>query len=561
MAKNKYLLLGSSLGVLVLLIIAAVQENLLREWRRLQAQMRADEGPIKVQLRQIVNPGLRISDRCVSCHVGMAPGEQSLAGAAVARAHKPVVHDPADYGCTVCHGGQGQATEKADAHGNVHFWPEPMIPARFSYAGCGACHVAIRVPNQPHLALARVAFERLDCLACHPLDGRGGLLRPGGGGMEGPDLSRAGISGYDADWYAKHLRKSAAVSGGPWKTSFAPISESDRELLAVFLATRMAAAPLIEAKAAFHSHGCLGCHKVSGVGGDEGPDLSRAGEKDPGQLDFAEVPGKPTLENWLAEHFRAPGALVPGSQMPPVKAAEEDIRLLTMYVLSLRRRDLPGTFLPKDRLRVTRLGEREFQPEGATIFGAFCVGCHGTEGQGKRAPGMQPFPAIANPDFLSLAPDDFLAQTIRKGRPGRRMPAWGEKDGGLRPSEVAQVVSYLRRMGGVEVRPESTPPRWITAEAAPGKRLFAAACSGCHGARGEGGEGPALNNKVLLSAATDTYLVQTIARGRRGTAMEGFLNPSPARRTLSAAEIESVVAFIRLWSAGVPPAPGPPATP
>jgi mono/diheme cytochrome c family protein len=147
-----------------------------------------------------------------------------------------------------------------------------------------------------------------------------------------------------------------------------------------------------------------------------------------------------------------------------------------------------------------------------------------------------------------LAPDDFLAQTIRKGRPGRRMPAWGEKDGGLRPGEVAQVVSYLRRLGGVEARPESTPPRWITAEAAPGKRLFAASCAGCHGARGEGGEGPALNNKVLLSAATDTYLVQTISRGRRGTAMEGFLNPSPARRTLSAAEIESVVAFIRLWS-------------
>jgi hypothetical protein len=154
----------------------------------------------------------------------------------VAKAHKPVVHDPADYGCTVCHGGQGQATEKADAHGNVHFWPEPMIPARFSYAGCGACHVPIRVPSQPHLALARGAFERLDCLACHPLDGRGGLLRPGGGGMEGPDLSRAGISGYDADWYAKHLRKSAQALCGPWKTSFAPIGESDRDLLAVFLA-------------------------------------------------------------------------------------------------------------------------------------------------------------------------------------------------------------------------------------------------------------------------------------------------------------------------------------
>jgi mono/diheme cytochrome c family protein len=77
--------------------------------------------------------------------------------------------------------------------------------------------------------------------------------------------------------------------------------------------------------------------------------------------------------------------------------------------------------------------------------------------------------------------------------------------------------------------------------------LFASACSGCHGARGEGGEAPALNNQVLLASATDTFLIETIGRGRRGTVMSGFLDPSYARRTLSSAEIESVVAFIRTW--------------
>jgi mono/diheme cytochrome c family protein len=85
-----------------------------------------------------------------------------------------------------------------------------------------------------------------------------------------------------------------------------------------------------------------------------------------------------------------------------------------------------------------------------------------------------------------------------------------------------------------------------------GKKQYASSCAGCHGARGEGGEGPALNNQVLLAAATDTYLVETIARGRRGTAMEGFLTPSVVRPALTRAEIEAIVSFIRSWERGKP---------
>ena len=190
MRNNKYLLLFSSLGVLLLLIAAAVDENAWKPWRVLQASARNGDASIPVHLRQITNANLRVADRCVSCHVSMAPGEKAVTGAAILVPHKPVVHDPAEYGCTVCHGGQGSATEKADAHGTVHFWPEPMIPARFAEAGCGTCHNALGIPNRDAFEKARLAFERLDCRACHRVDNRGGTIRPGGGGMEGPDLSR-----------------------------------------------------------------------------------------------------------------------------------------------------------------------------------------------------------------------------------------------------------------------------------------------------------------------------------------------------------------------------------
>ncbi len=83
MKKNKYLLLGASFGVLLVLIFAAGQEHLFREWRRIQWSGRSDGGSIRVQLRQVVNPGLQVSDRCVSCHVSMGPGEQGVRGGKV----------------------------------------------------------------------------------------------------------------------------------------------------------------------------------------------------------------------------------------------------------------------------------------------------------------------------------------------------------------------------------------------------------------------------------------------------------------------------------------------
>lgn len=544
MRKNKLLLLSSSLGVLLLLIVAAVQENWLKPWREVQAAGRLDEAPIDVQLRQITNERLGVADRCVSCHVSMAPGEQAVKGAALFKPHPRVVHDPAEWGCTKCHGGQGSATEKDDAHGSVHFWPAPMIPIRFAQAGCGTCHSTPGVPGRAVFVEARSAFERLDCYACHRIDGRGGTIRPDGGGMEGPDLSRAAISGYDEAWHEKHIGKSEKAAAGPWRNSFAKVDDADLTRLRVFLATRVASPALIEAKATFFSFGCLGCHRVSGVGGDEGPDLTRAGEKDPGQADFSNVAEGHQLDRWIAEHFRSPVAVTANSQMPPVSASEREIDQLTMFVLSLRRGDLPGAYTPADRIKVARFGQREFSTDAATLFGTFCAGCHGPEGKGKQVPGGAAFPAIANPDYLSLVSDEVLTETIKRGRPGRRMPGWA-KEGGLRPAEIAALVGHLRKLSGAE--PAAHDAWSVAIDPLEGVEVYDQNCSGCHGKKGEGSKGPALNNRTFLELATDRYLVETVRRGRSGTAMAGFENASPTRRALSKDEIEAVVAYVRAW--------------
>lgn len=544
MNKNKLLLLGSSLGVLVLFATAAIQENFLRGWRRVQAAGRTDAGAIPVQLRQVVNQSLRTADRCTTCHVTMGPGEEAVTGGPLFKKHPPVTHDPAVYGCTVCHGGQGAATEKEDAHGEVHFWPEPMIPVKMSEAGCGTCHAAPGIPTRAELRATQAAFERLDCRACHRVDGRGGTIRPDGGGIEGPDLTGIAVKGWDAAWHDKHVAKAAQSASGPWKTSFAPVSADDQATVTRFLHTRYGASRLTEAKSTFFSYGCLGCHRVSGVGGDEGPDLTRAGQKDPGQVDFTHVPEGHGLNNWVAEHFRAPGAVVAGSKMPPASAPEADIEQLTLFVLSLRRRELPGTYMPKDRIEVARMGRREFAADGATIYGAFCSGCHGLDGLG-RVTGDEVFPSIAHPEFQKLATDKFLTETIAKGRPGRRMPGWN-KEGGLRPEEIAAVVAHLRTMAGVPARTQEDT--WMAAaEPMTGDPLYAASCAGCHGHKGQGGKGPALANRALLDAASDGFLRDTITKGRPGSVMPAFGEPSTIHRTLTPSDVESIVAYLRSW--------------
>jgi mono/diheme cytochrome c family protein len=553
MKANKILLLISSFAALVLLGVAAWQENVSQEWRVLQREYRDRLPPeeakdFRVELRQIVVPSLKTEDRCVTCHLGMLPGATALPGHKVFGPHPDVHHDPADLGCVACHGGQGRAVTSADAHGMVPHWPTPMIPRPSAQAACGACHAHLGVPGLTLLEEGRAHFERLDCMACHALDGRGGTLRPSGGTVIAPDLSRVGSAGPIPDWYAKHLAQHAAAESGPWKTSFGVIPQTVRHALDLYLATRHGVPALIEAKAVFHEQGCLGCHQVDGVGGDDGPDLSNIGNRDPGHLDFASVPGARTLANWFRAHFRAPQAVVPGSAMPALPLSEKEIEALNLYLFSLRRADHPNVWWPRDRLLATRFGGRQFTGDGATLYAAFCAACHGDRGEGARHAGMAPFPAVANRDLLALATDTFLAETIRRGRPGRRMPAW--RDAGLTEPEIQTLVGRIRELGG-GVRPPvaTTPARRIVAAATAGANLYAANCASCHGLGGEGGEGPALNNRVLLSTADDAFLLETILKGRHGTAMPAFGRSSTAWRTLARSEAEAIVAAIREWEA------------
>lgn len=74
-------------------------------------------------------------------------------------------------------------------------------------------------------------------------------------------------------------------------------------------------------------------------------------------------------------------------------------------------------------------------------------------------------------------------------------------------------------------------------ESATGAEIYSQVCARCHGADLSGGVGPDLGPGSSAAAQTDEFLVQTISDGRGR--MPSF------RQTLSAAQIERVVRFLR----------------
>ena len=79
--------------------------------------------------------------------------------------------------------------------------------------------------------------------------------------------------------------------------------------------------------------------------------------------------------------------------------------------------------------------------------------------------------------------------------------------------------------------------------------IFKTVCSACHGVNGEGKKpmGPALKGNEFVTKSADADVKATIKDGRSGAAKKykEFPSPMPAQKTLSDAEIDSLVKFLK----------------
>ncbi len=83
-----------------------------------------------------------------------------------------------------------------------------------------------------------------------------------------------------------------------------------------------------------------------------------------------------------------------------------------------------------------------------------------------------------------------------------------------------------------------------------GRELFVENCTSCHGTRGEGIVGPALNDKILLEAASDGVLFATIQTGRPNTTMPAWGQAYGG--ALTDEDIHAIVTFIRAFEPNAP---------
>ena len=419
---------------------------------------------------QIWLPGLGVVDRCTTCHQGMT--QTSLADPGVPqpfRAHPPIPHRVRDWGCTVCHRGQGVATEVAEAHETTLAWEQPMLPVKYIQASCGSCHHNA-LADAPKLNHGRELLVGFNCASCHKLQGIERAVMPG------PDLTNIGNKVSRA-WIYKWLKEPRTVldSDGSVKVNGYETEESPRmpqfrlnekELLALsaFLGSQRSR-PLApykfdprvlaawekrpdvveQGEARFRQMFCSTCHSLAVtragetklIGGEIGPELTKVGSK--------------VNPDWLAAWLRNPQAYLAHSQMPRYEWTDEDLYKVTRYMAAT----LSDSDLLSGVPQLAPPAPDEIQTGRRLFIEKGCAGCHAVEGVAPQKDFGPDLTALGGKNISELEfgqakiPHTLVAYIQAKlADPGSVNPAARMPQYHMAPADLEAVTTALLGMTG-----------------------------------------------------------------------------------------------------------------
>jgi mono/diheme cytochrome c family protein len=334
--------------------------------RSLKAARDYQQRPIAIQQIWLRDFDDRV-DRCTTCHLAVSdPLMTDVAEPLrrhVASAHTPGAFDR--FGCTSCHGGQGAATSREDAHGTAPDAGPPMTPSPYLEAGCGRCHVSETVREAPILSRGRAVMAESGCFACHAVRGQEAFR------SQAPPLTTLPMK-TGGLWLSRWLRGPRKIDPNATMPNF-HLTDSEVEELSHYLfnqevpwdlAQRIQSAQAEPAgdaasgKKLFSESRCISCHTVEGKGNGSAPELSKVASS--------------ATRGWLLAFLRDPHAFSPRTKMPRYHFSETESRDVVAYIEDeFRDFDAPKEILTPVRVNQTlaEKGERLFRVAG-------CFACH-----------------------------------------------------------------------------------------------------------------------------------------------------------------------------------------
>ena len=344
--RDPFRMFGIVSAVLLLLLTVAPAKDYFSEWHGYQKQYlklirnRGDAVTLTRHfqggIQQIWIPQLGVVDRCQTCHVGLT--ETSLANIKQQpfRAHPPIPHKLTEYGCVICHRGQGAATTVGEAHNSRMAGEEPLLPARYVESSCGQCHHQ-PLEGTPHLNQGREILSRYGCVHCH------NVTAPDGTTMQvsdnPPPLTHIADK-TTREWIYAWLKDPASYSATATMPNFM-LSDGDASDISAFLiadsvpqagdtmaipAGAAAVQPDPTAGASLYGESfCASCHATQNaagnlVGGDLGPELTNVGTK--------------VKPGWLMVWMRDPQKYDPNTPMPQYRWTDQQLKLIVAFVQS-----------------------------------------------------------------------------------------------------------------------------------------------------------------------------------------------------------------------------------
>ncbi len=498
---------GRAFGVVSVIFLASLAiapaKNFFSEWRHYQhgylktirnrSEANSLQRHFKPGIQQIWLPELAVVDRCTSCHVGLK--EQSITDVSTQpfRTHPAIPHKLDQFGCTICHRGQGAATTVSEAHDSTLAWEQPILPAKYIESSCGECHRG-PLPGTPVLNQGRTLLSRYGCVNCHM------VKLPDGSTLKASDNppSLSHISDKTTrEWIYAWLKDPQAYSVSATMPNF-KLSDDDARDISAFLIANSTAVPgdsdsLSAKPAADPSAGpslygesfCASCHAVQNaagnvVGGDVGPELTRIGSK--------------VKPEWLQSWLRDPRVYDPGTAMPHYRFNDPQVATLSGFLLSKTDSDL----LANVHLDATTPDQIAHGKRLVSDYG--CASCHEIAGIKKPENFAPELSRIGSKSITQLiflpgmqhTLPDYLAGKIKQPRafsPNLRMPQYA--------FTTAQIDALTTALLALNER-STTLPASLAVAGVPesdyqpagkaGKLMADLACFSCHRINGHGSD-------------------------------------------------------------------------